>query len=357
MKNLTALKLHLLLFAILFQSTVFSSSVDDGDLTTFSSGTKAVAQEVNDNFTALKNAINDNQSQITVISNIGQNTISNPSFDSDASGWTITNGAANHISVSGAPSGSFAVTNSSNSVLWMHNDTWSTVDKSKTYEVKGSFKLETIGGTSGTVYLAVLLRDASGTILDGSYNTNGSGGTWWHFAPNDIVPDSNEWIEYKSLFGKNTNIVIPDTAVEMTVGFVLNFDAGDRIYQAQGLSIASVSSPDQWIDLPLSSGITAYGAEYQAPQYRKKSDTVCLRGVTNGATAGIAVWSFAATEQTIATLPVTYRPPARLIFAGAGNPERSIDRIDITSAGEIIVNRNNSDSWVSLDGICFSTLP
>jgi len=357
MKYITANRLFILLSLVLVQAPVFSSSVQNADLTTFSSGTKARAQEVNDNFTTLKDAINDNQSQITTLTNTGVNTINNPSFDPDTSGWTTTNGSATHLSVTAAPHGSYAVSNASNSVLWMHNDTWSPVDKNTTYEVKGAFKLETIGGTTGALYLAVLLRDASGTILDGSFNSNGSGGSWWHFAPNNIVPDSNNWVEYKSLFGNNTNIEIPNEAVEMTVGFVLNFDAGDRVYYAQGLSISSVKSPAAWIDLPLSSGITPFGSGYQAPQYRKKDDTVCLRGITDGANAGIAEWTFTASSQIIATLPTTFRPPAGLIFAGAGSPNRSIDRIDINSSGEIIVNRNNSESWVSLDGICFSTLP
>ena len=54
---------------------------------------------------------------------------------------------------------------------------------------------------------------------------------------------------------------------------------------------------------------------------------------------------------------VTWAQGPLLILAGAGSPNRSIDRIDIMSTGEIIVNRNNADAWVSLDGICFSTLP
>jgi len=356
MRTLTTIKLHLLLFVVTFQSTVFSSSVQDTDLTTFASGTKAVAQEVNDNFTALKTAINDNQAQITELTNVGSNFISNPNFDIDTSGWTATDGTANHIAVTGAPSGTQAVSNSSNTVLSMHSDTWIQIDQSKTFEVKGGFKLETIGGTTGTLVLAVLLRDASGTILDGSFNSNGSGGTWWHYAVNSITPADNNWTQYQALFGNNTAIEFPNEAVEMTVGVILNSGAGDRVYQAQGLHIASVSSPSAWIDLPLTSGITAY-AGYQAPQYRKQSDQVCLRGITDGANAGIADWTFTASAQTIANLPPTFRPPAHLIFTGAGSPNRSIDRIDVMSTGEIIVNRNNADAWVSLDGICFSTLP
>lgn len=48
-----------------FASVVNASNVADGDIVTFTANTAAKASEVNGNFTALKNAVNDNDTRIT----------------------------------------------------------------------------------------------------------------------------------------------------------------------------------------------------------------------------------------------------------------------------------------------------
>lgn len=52
-----------------FASVVNASNVADGDVVTFTANTAAKASEVNANFTALKNAVNDNDTRITTNTN------------------------------------------------------------------------------------------------------------------------------------------------------------------------------------------------------------------------------------------------------------------------------------------------
>jgi hypothetical protein len=116
-----------------------------------------------------------------------------------------------------------------------------------------------------------------------------------------------------------------ETKDALRFGFLLTFAALEK-------NRAAVS----WTVATLESGWTAT-AGFQAPSYRLEGDVVRLRGTATG-TAG-----------PIVTLPVGYRPPAKVRFAVAGAPTGL--QIEITTAGVVTAT---SSTEVSLDGIAFS---
>lgn len=83
-----------------------------------------------------------------------------------------------------------------------------------------------------------------------------------------------------------------------------------------------------WLDLPLSTGITAY-SDAQKPRYRRIGDEVILSGVYKGAVGE---------NVTIATLPSGYRPTHKVIVACA-SVGQMFSKISIETNGEIILNR------------------
>ena len=60
-------RLSILITLCLSANYAFASEVTDEQINTFVSGEAAIAEEVNQNFTALKDGINDNNSRIGVV--------------------------------------------------------------------------------------------------------------------------------------------------------------------------------------------------------------------------------------------------------------------------------------------------
>lgn len=270
------------------------------------------------------------------------NFATNPNFLTDALGWVLGANSSSDlelVTVNNAPFSNRAVQNQQDQTLWTYNENKITIDHKQTYEVKGSFQKKP-GGSTGSIYLAVLLFDENGDNI-------ARDGTWWYYPVSGYVPPSDDaWTEYKAQFGAGTNNLFPIEAVTATVGFILNYNGqdnpGDRTFQAQGLSIHTSKPNSQWADLELINGFVNWGRDdHQTAQYRKTGDRVCLRGLVESTNV----------TSNIAFLPPTFRPPMRLLFGTGGRPH---DRIDIHSSGaiELISNTNN---WASLDGICFST--
>ena len=108
------------------------------------------------------------------------------------------------------------------------------------------------------------------------------------------------------------------------------------------------NSDTGWIDLPLSAGITAY-SETQKPRYRKIGKIVYLSGVLRGVTER---------DQTVATLPVGYRPSMKVMFA-VPSVGQIITKMSIDTNGAITLNRSTiepivAENWHSIacDFIC-----
>ncbi len=270
------------------------------------------------------------------------NFASNADFSNGSTGWsvdTVLSTSTMQIVNVTAPFGSQAVQNDENQTLWATSDDIITIDHNQTYEVKGAFR-RLAGGTTGSIYLAVKLMDATGAVITGD-------GTWWYYLVSNYVPPADAWVEYKAQFGKGTSRPFPSEAVTATVGFILNYNDGDRIYQVQGLSMHTSTPNSQWTDLIFETGVTNYGFNYQSGQYRKTGDGVCLRGLISYAgAAGV----------DIAILPPTFRPPAILIF-NTGDTGQVTDRVDVYANGAIRLLQTNGDTFISLTGICFSTSP
>lgn len=94
---------------------------------------------------------------------------------------------------------------------------------------------------------------------------------------------------------------------------------------------------------------------YEQPGYRRIGDLVYMRGLITRSTAG-------ATDETMFTLPVGFRPPENVVLnawsegivsAGA----RAAQRIGVSSAGVVAIQQAaTAGGWVSLDGLFFSTV-
>lgn len=99
-----------------------------------------------------------------------------------------------------------------------------------------------------------------------------------------------------------------------------------------------------WTGLSMANGWGTYPG-FSPPQYRKAADgVVTLRGLLNKG-------SPAAFGETIATLPVGYRPKERIIFATPSCC--GISRVDIATDGTIIKLDGDSSIWQSFDGMNF----
>lgn len=105
-----------------------------------------------------------------------------------------------------------------------------------------------------------------------------------------------------------------------------------------------------WLTFPFDANYQAFGAGFQAPQYRKIGDLVYLRGTITRNTSSAAAGSRAG------TLAAGFRPPAITIFEQGGGGTRA--RVDVEADGEI----RHQDliltvgGFLSFDGIVFSTV-
>lgn len=110
------------------------------------------------------------------------------------------------------------------------------------------------------------------------------------------------------------------------------------------LSFPSSSSSVQ--PLALHQGWKVYNEKHPSPGIAVSDDRVLLSGVVQRTDDN-------ATHAVIARLPVSYRPPHRLVFATIG--DNTVFRVDVLPSGDVLVvaPRPEKDSWVALDGISF----
>lgn len=201
------------------------STVKSAVVKSYSSWNNALTQQLN----GLSNAVNNVEyyaRQITFeLNNFFEDVQGNPS----AAGWNTFVGNWSIVGVSDGIAGKYAAQNTANTVAWAHSNKIP-IDVNKQYIVECYAR--TISGTSGVFYLAVVLFDANGNIIAGD-------GTWWYYPVLSIVPPTT-WTYYNGLFGANTNKPFPSNAKYMAVGFILNYDGGNRIMQVQSPYIREV---------------------------------------------------------------------------------------------------------------------
>lgn len=88
---------------------------------------------------------------------------------------------------------------------------------------------------------------------------------------------------------------------------------------------------------------TNFGAPYVQAGYARLGDLVFLRGVISSGTVGSPAFK----------LPGDYAPKAQHIFAVIS--AAAIGRVDVAANGEVQVAVPSSNTWLSLNGICYST--
>lgn len=157
---------------------------------------------------------------------------------------------------------------------------------------------------------------------------------------------TNQGVSWTDISGATSPTLTISPATNVMDGYqyhaVFTNSAGSVTSSAARLTVNSLA----WASLALQNGWTTYDATYNSPSYIKTSDgVVVLKGlIKNSGTP--------TDGQVIATLPVSYRPSANLIFPAVTYPN-NYARIDINANGEIIFRAGGSASWLSLENIRF----
>ena len=101
---------------------------------------------------------------------------------------------------------------------------------------------------------------------------------------------------------------------------------------------------ESWTGVSYATGWADYGGSYEAVEYKAVGDLVIMRGLAKR-TSG--------TVTQFATLPVGYRPPARLIFTTYTST--GVGELHIASDG-VVELISGGTGWVTLSPIVFSTI-
>lgn len=139
-----------------------------------------------------------------------------------------------------------------------------------------------------------------------------------------------------------TNSTYPGAGIQFKGGSNAYLSLNNMFYTSSLPASGSCpSAVGGWCNLTLQTGWVWYSATgiFATPQYTKSADgVVTLKGLITGGTG------------TIATLPVGYRPAARLLLEAPSNSASA--RVDIDASGNILF-MTGSNTWFSLDGINF----
>lgn len=100
--------------------------------------------------------------------------------------------------------------------------------------------------------------------------------------------------------------------------------------QTKVAALEELNNDSGWFEIPLATGITAYSDE-QAPRYRKIGKDVFLSGVLRGVTAK---------DQTVATLPVGFRPSKKVMYAVC-SVGQMFTKMTVNTNGTIVLNRSS----------------
>jgi hypothetical protein len=139
----------------------------------------------------------------------------------------------------------------------------------------------------------------------------------------------------------------PVNAASSTV--IYRLDTGNiEVQRAGGWTVYRPSRSEGWTLAPLVNSWKNYQRTYATAAFTKTDDGwVRLRGLVEGGRIdpdGVI---------PIFTLPVGYRPPARLLFVAETAPNDN-GRIDVWADGKVSCLKGNP-GWLSLDGISFAT--
>lgn len=154
----------------------------------------------------------------------------------------------------------------------------------------------------------------------------------------DYNVNGGAWIN--GFTGQNTtSYTVPEVAHTDTVNTRVSATntAGTSTFGTSSITIP------RWTPFVLQNNWTDYGNVFSTSGYTKTSaGMVVLKGLVKGGTVGCST--------PIATLPVGYRPEAKLIFENSSNS--AVGRLDVDLNGEVRAC-GGSNAWFSLDGFTF----
>jgi hypothetical protein len=132
-------------------------------------------------------------------------------------------------------------------------------------------------------------------------------------------------------------------------GDVLKADDINGNFTALSTQISALTAPLTWSKLPLMGGWTTYGSGYADPSYTKDSlGIVHLRGLVKGSPVP---------GMLVASLPDGFRPAyntEEVMPCGGPSPCTVVFK----PTGEVVFELiNSSSSWLSFDGLTFSSGP
>jgi hypothetical protein len=167
--------------------------------------------------------------------------IPDPYFEEYLARWQVVPAKSTGVGilavVDDSVAGKSVFQNNPGALPWLSSTTMLPVNRHHTYEARGSFRRESLSGTTGTIYLAVrLFNDAKAEIA--------GAGDWWLYPAENVSIADDQWHTYSGRFGSGTAHPIPADGRYMTVGAILNNNGGapgDRVYQVAGLGIWPVA--------------------------------------------------------------------------------------------------------------------
>lgn len=163
------------------------------------------------------------------------------------------------------------------------------------------------------------------------YGGTGSGG-------NITISSTSNTTKGKILIG--TASVYDEANTRLGIGVVLP----EYTLDVNG-SFQCTQMGETWVNATYNTGWTDYYGTYHSVGYKKVGDLVYLRGTCK---------RISGSSSTIITLPSGYRPAKNVPFAASSNYLNC--GIDIDSAGNVVLVGGSPTTWVSLEGIAFSTL-
>lgn len=189
----------------------------------------------------------------------------------------------------------------------------------------------TANASSTNPYTTNFVWEKAGNATSYSVRYRPSSSTGWTTTTINVTNPS------QATYSLSTNSTRRQEVAQIEI--TANTPSGSFVY-----GTASRTMPN-WNDCEYTNGWGDYGAAWPRARYTKTSgDVVMLDGLVAGGGVGT----------TICVLPPAFRPDSRLILNAQMYAGASAARIDITTAGEVIVQAGTgATTWVNLSGLKF----
>jgi hypothetical protein len=178
---------------------------------------------------------------------------------------------------------------------------------------------------------------------------------------------------YTAVWKKVTLVVTIPAGVTRAALRIFNWSAAAPLaLYADDMEVKEITDPTLvtgWMPATLNNSWINYGTPYQQAEYRRVGDEVQVRGLIKSGSSGVSVL----------TLPVGFRPPAEMLYAGIanlnytwatgpasagtahthsqGNPPNNALRLNVQPNGNITVNSGTPNGYIDLSMVRFSVTP